>query len=175
MAKQTDIALYLPDLQGGGAERMMVNLSQGFAQHGLRVDLVLVQAKGPYLSDVPAEVNVIDFGRDGVVSSLPKLVRYLRQAKPRALLVTLNHAAVTAILAVRLAGTDTRVFARVSNMMFQGSVNTPRVKLLRAAVRHLFPRATGLIGTLIVAKVVKLTPSVDTSPMKSSPERVSRK
>ena len=44
----TDIALYLPNLDGGGAERMMVNLSQGFARRGVAVDLVLAAAKGPY-------------------------------------------------------------------------------------------------------------------------------
>ncbi len=145
-SRATDITLYIPNLKGGGAERMMVNLSEGFTKRGVAVDLVLAEAKGPYLSHVPPGVNVIDLGSGGVMSSLPKLVRYLRKAKPRTLLVTLNHAAVAAILAARLAGTDTRVFARVSNMMFQGTVNSPRVKLLRAAVRHLFPRATGLIG-----------------------------
>ena len=144
--RPTDVTLYIPNLKGGGAERMMVNLSEGFAKRGVKVDLVLAEAKGPYLSHVPPEVNVVDLASSGVMSSLPKLVRYLRREKPKTLLVTLNHAAVAAILAVKLAGTDTRVFARVSNMMFQGTVQSPRVKLLRSAVRHLFPRATGLIG-----------------------------
>ena len=57
--KQTDIALYLPNLHGGGAERMMVNLSQGFVKAGVKVDLVLAAAEGPYLVHVPSEANVI--------------------------------------------------------------------------------------------------------------------
>ncbi len=44
------IAIFLPSLRGGGAERMMVNLSKGFAKCGLKVDLVLTKAEGPYLS-----------------------------------------------------------------------------------------------------------------------------
>lgn len=47
------IAIFLPSLRGGGAERMMVNLSKGFAKCGLKVDLVLTKAEGPYLSMVP--------------------------------------------------------------------------------------------------------------------------
>ena len=45
MKKQT-IALYLPSLSGGGAERVMLNLSRGFAEKGYVVDLVLARAEG---------------------------------------------------------------------------------------------------------------------------------
>lgn len=34
------IALYLPSLRGGGAERVMVTLANGFAERGYAVDLV---------------------------------------------------------------------------------------------------------------------------------------
>ena len=43
------LSLYLPNLDGGGAERMMVNLAAGFAERGFPTDLVLAEAKGPYL------------------------------------------------------------------------------------------------------------------------------
>lgn len=43
------IARSLPSLCGGGAEKVMVNLAQGFAEHDLTVDLVLARAEGPYL------------------------------------------------------------------------------------------------------------------------------
>ncbi len=145
-SKRTDIALYLPNLHGGGAERMMVNLSQGFVEQGAAVDLVLAAAEGPYLVHVPREVEVVDLASGGVMSSVPKLVRYLRRAKPQTLLVTLNHAAVAAILAVRLAGVSTRVFVRESNMMFPGDVKSLKVRTLRAAVKRLYPWAAGHIG-----------------------------
>ena len=38
------IALFLPDLNGGGAERVMLTLAKGFVGHGHRVDLVLARA-----------------------------------------------------------------------------------------------------------------------------------
>jgi len=34
-----------PDLSGGGAERVMVNLAEGFARGGLRVDMVLIRPR----------------------------------------------------------------------------------------------------------------------------------
>ena len=54
------IALFLPSLEGGGAERAFVDLANQFVDLGVRVDLVLVRAKGPYLSEVRSEVLVVD-------------------------------------------------------------------------------------------------------------------
>jgi hypothetical protein len=45
------IAFFIPNLEGGGAERAFVDLANQFVDLGVRVDLVLVRAKGPYLSD----------------------------------------------------------------------------------------------------------------------------
>ncbi len=76
------IALYLPSLRGGGAERVMVLLANGFAARGHRIDLVLARAEGPYLDEVAAGVRVVDLGRSRVLTSLWPLVRYLRRARP---------------------------------------------------------------------------------------------
>jgi len=60
MGKQK-VALFLPSLRGGGAERVMVNLARGFSEKGFDVDLVLAKAEGPYLSQVRPEVRVSVF------------------------------------------------------------------------------------------------------------------
>ena len=43
------VALFLPGLYEGGAERSFLNLSQGIAARGYAVDLVLARAEGPYM------------------------------------------------------------------------------------------------------------------------------
>src|SRR3989442_572508 len=48
------VALFLPSLEAGGAERVMLSLALGFADRGLAVDLVLVRAEGTYLAEVGA-------------------------------------------------------------------------------------------------------------------------
>lgn len=104
-----DVAIFLPSLEGGGAERAMVTLANGFASRGQRVDLVLASAQGPYLAEVTADVRVVDLGTRGVVASLPGLVRYLRRERPYAMLSALNHANVIAVVARLLARTNTRL------------------------------------------------------------------
>jgi len=103
------LAIYLPSLHGGGAERAMVTLANGFAARGLRVDLVLASAVGPYVPEVSSDVRIIDLGSTRVSASLPGLVRYLRRERPQAMLSALNHANVIAVIARSLAKVETRL------------------------------------------------------------------
>jgi hypothetical protein len=47
-------------LMGGGAERVMVNLSRAFAEKGMNVDFVLSEANGPLLEQVSSKVRIVD-------------------------------------------------------------------------------------------------------------------
>lgn len=103
------IAIFLPSLRGGGAERVMVTLANGFAARGFRTDLVLAKAVGPYLEEVAANVRVVDLGSSRVALSLLPLMRYLRQSRPMAMLSALGHANVIAAVAKQLSGVRTRL------------------------------------------------------------------
>jgi len=54
------IAVLLPSLEGGGAERSMLNLIKGFLAQGRTVDLVLCQAKGALIRDIPEGANLVE-------------------------------------------------------------------------------------------------------------------
>src|ERR671919_1830197 len=103
------LAIFLPSLSGGGAERSMLNLAHGVAERGYPVDLVLAQAKGPYLSGVHKSVRIVDLKASRVMASLPALARYLRKERPEALISALNYANVIALWARRLVGVPKRV------------------------------------------------------------------
>lgn len=102
------VALFLPSLAGGGAERVFVDLANEFAARGMRVDLVLATAEGPYLDDVSSSVRVVDLHAPRTLRALPALVRYLRGHRPVAMLSALDHANVVAALACRLANVPTQ-------------------------------------------------------------------
>ena len=103
------LAVFLPSLAGGGAERVTLNLVGEVANRGIEVDMVLSKAVGPYLADVPDTVNVVDLGASRVAASLPALRRYLRDTRPYAMLTAISHANVVGIWARRLAGVPTRL------------------------------------------------------------------
>jgi len=103
------IAIFLPGLYDGGAERVMLNLAAGLLRHGCSVDLVLVQAEGPYMNEIPSSVRLVELNKKHLSSqrtifSLPSLVRYIRREKPDAMLSALNYANVIALLAKWISG-----------------------------------------------------------------------
>lgn len=145
--KARQVALLLPSLQGGGAERVMLNLAQGFAERGIKVDLVLARAQGPYLSQVPPCVRVVDLGRSRMLTSLPGLVRYLRRERPAALLSAMNHVNLIAIVARRLAGQKLRLVVSEHNTLSVSVANarTLRARLIPAMIKVLYPWADAIV------------------------------
>jgi glycosyltransferase involved in cell wall biosynthesis len=107
------VALFLPTLEGGGAERVLLNLAAGFCTRGIRTDLVLGVGGGSLLPHLPAAVRLIQFRASRVAYSLYPLAEYLRRERPTALLAGLDHANLVAMAARRLAGGRTRTVITV--------------------------------------------------------------
>jgi glycosyltransferase involved in cell wall biosynthesis len=146
--KKKHIALFLPSLRGGGAEKVMVNLALGFVEQGLKVDLVLAKAEGPYLSRVPEEVRVVDLGARRVLYSLPGLVRYLRRERPQAMLSALNYANIVAIWAKLLARVQMHLVVSERNTLSCSTRNASsvRVKLLPLLIKIFYPYADAVVA-----------------------------
>lgn len=60
MGKAKRIAVLLPSLAGGGAERSMLNLVGAFLRQGRDVDLLLFRREGAYLNSVPDGTRVVE-------------------------------------------------------------------------------------------------------------------
>lgn len=106
------IAMFLPALEGGGAERVMVQLANAFERRGIRVEVLLATAAGPRLKELSSGVHVIELGGGGVIKAFPQLVRYLNNDPPAALLSTLDHANIVAAWSGALARTRGRIVLR---------------------------------------------------------------
>ena len=147
MKNQHRVSLFVPSLGGGGAERVMLNLAQGFAERGLAVDLVLAQVEGPYLDQVSPKVRVVDLKAPRVLLSLPALIRYLRQECPVALLCAMHHTNIVALWAKLLSGVSTRVVATVHNTSSSVSLNSSprRAQLMPLLMRLFYPWADRIV------------------------------
>ena len=140
------LAFYLPNLGGGGAERMMLNLAQGFSEQGVTLDMVLARAEGPFLKNLPDGVRSVDLEAAGVFKSIPSLVRYLRAEQPEVLLSTLHYANLAAVVACKLAGVKTRVFLREANMLSVGTTGGFKSRAILASVKRLYPWSSGVVA-----------------------------
>lgn len=72
------ILFILQNLEGGGAEKVFVNIANGFVEHGLEVDLLLGERKGVYFDLCDPRVNILDINTRsliGYVTNLPKVLQ----------------------------------------------------------------------------------------------------
>lgn len=144
----TDIALYLPSLHGGGAERVMVILANGLAERGYAVDLVAASAEGPCRADVSPAVRIVDLGAKRVITSAPGLIRYLIRAKPKSMLSALSHANVVAVLANLFAGTPTRIVVTEHTNASQSRIRSKGLsaKVVQTLMRWTYSKADAVVA-----------------------------
>jgi glycosyltransferase involved in cell wall biosynthesis len=137
------LAIFLPSLRGGGVERTVVVLCRGLLEHGVAIDLVLARAQGPFLSQIPEGVRIIDLGRGHASTSLLGLASYLRRERPTYLFSAMNYVNITAILANELAGRPTHIIVREDNSPIASFARNrnPKARLVPALMRALYPRA----------------------------------
>jgi glycosyltransferase involved in cell wall biosynthesis len=147
------LAVFLPGLYEGGAERSTLNLAEGLAMRGYAVDLVLAEAVGPYLAQVPEAVRLVVLNtrrrvRARTLGCLPALASYLRREQPAALLSSLNFANVVALWARRLAGVPERMLIVEQNTLSVelAALSRVRRRILLGLVRACYPWATGVIA-----------------------------
>jgi glycosyltransferase involved in cell wall biosynthesis len=144
---KSKIAVFLTALDGGGAERVMINLAHGFANSSFAVDLVLVQAEGPYLSQIPSNVKLIDLAQKRLLLSIWAVVDYLKREHPIALISALDTNAV-AIWACKLARVSTKVIVTVHNNLSLESHNATQLKrkLTAKFARWFYPQADCIVA-----------------------------
>jgi glycosyltransferase involved in cell wall biosynthesis len=144
----TRLAIFLPDLVVGGAQRSMLKLAGGMADRGHAVELVLSHARGPFLAEVPQRVRVIDLHARRVLTSLPGLVRYLRRERPAAMLSAL-HANVVALWARRLSCVPTRLIVSERNTLTSESghyASDLRMRLSPELIKRFYPWADAIVA-----------------------------
>ncbi|MFO1432056.1 MAG: glycosyltransferase [Candidatus Competibacteraceae bacterium] len=134
------IALFVRTMEGG-VGRKFLHLAKAFAKRGHRVDVLVLQAEGPYLKELPAAIQavILDIAPDfktlpvllrlpkttrrllplGLLSSPPRMIRalpalkhYLQKEKPDILLAAIEDAGIVALWAKWLAGVPTRVVVK---------------------------------------------------------------
>lgn len=141
------ITFFVPDLRGGGVERVRLLLAREFLAKGHEVDIVLLRKDGVLLDQVPDRVRIVDLGAKRVRQGFMPLVRYLREHQPSALIASMWPMTTMAILAAKFAGFDGRVVVSEHNALtrsarcdgFPGAA-------LRASFRWINWRADAVVG-----------------------------
>jgi glycosyltransferase involved in cell wall biosynthesis len=146
-ASKERLALFLPGLYEGGAERSILNLAEGISARGYSVDLVLARAEGPYMEQVPDTVRLVDLKASRVLGSVPALIEYLRRERPIALLSAM-FANVIALWARHLSNVPHRLIINEQNTLSSlvKNKNDLRWKLYPKLAASFYPWADNIIA-----------------------------
>jgi glycosyltransferase involved in cell wall biosynthesis len=140
------IAFVLPNLGGGGAERVALTLIKGLVERGHAIDLVLLRAEGELLPLVPSEVRIVNLKAKRIRGAILPLARYLREHGPDAVQARMWPVTVVAILARLLARSKARlVVSDHSTLSSQYGTSRRRMASLKLSTRLLYPLADGRI------------------------------
>lgn len=116
-ATPPDIALFLPTLYSGGAERVQINLAEYFLAQGLKVDFVVCKYYGSLKDKVPGGARLVSLDASRVMLSLPVYLRYLRAARPAAVLSSVENANIISCLGRMVSAHRHRLIVRLDNSL----------------------------------------------------------
>ena len=148
-ANRPDLAILISFSGAGGVERMVLNLVNAMAEKGVRLDLLLIKTHSSHLKELHPSINRIDLGTGHTLTSLPALVRYLKQSSPPCLLAAKDRAGRIAVIARALANAgQTRLGMRLgTNLTAALAHKSPwRMRLRRLPIRLLYPRIDTIIA-----------------------------
>jgi len=141
------LVVYLPDLAGGGAERLHLGLAPVFIAAGLQVTFLVHRRRGELLNVVPADVRVVSLDAARPLAALPRLVAFLRRERPEFLVANAEHMNIVAIWAKRLSAAPTRVVVVQHNALSR-QAERPGVqfKALPLLYRRFLRRADAIVA-----------------------------
>ena len=135
------VACYMHSLAGGGVERMRLNLLRQLESWGVRTQLLLHEDGGALRRDVPYDIPVTVLGSGRTRDDLLPLMRLLRRERPDALLVSLGHNNVVAMLAKLLSFSRCNLVVCQHNALTAEASADRGYRLLPALYRLLAPLA----------------------------------
>ena len=156
------IAFLIHDLRHGGAERVTISLTNGMAERGFDVDLVLINKTGEeaYFESLNPNIRVLPLRQNRALTSLIGFRTYFEEAKPDVAISALTHVNVAAALARLTARHKPRLILVEHNQMSK-NIRRKRgfVRLAYAAVPKVYRLAdvVGVVSEGVKADFVDVT------------------
>jgi glycosyltransferase involved in cell wall biosynthesis len=139
------IAIVLPSAQGGGAERVLLNLLKRLNRNLFDLYLIIIENSGPYLDLVPPDIHFHPLGYDRVGRAIVKLVITLRRLKPDVVLTSIGHLNLALLLIRPFLPKKVQIIVRESNMPSKSFASGFKFALIRKLYPLLYPCADRVI------------------------------
>ncbi|MDF1637581.1 glycosyltransferase [Alcanivorax jadensis] len=141
------VVFFIPDMRGGGAEKVALLLIRQVVSLGYSTDLLLLRKEGELLGAIPKSVNVVTLGDGRIRNSLFPLCRYLKRENPDHLIVSMWPLTTVSVVASLLSGYQGRLLLSEHSALSE----SPQARglsgiLLRLSMRFVNSRADYVVG-----------------------------
>lgn len=148
-----NIFFFIPDMNGGGAERALLNILKYWpSQSILKPILVVRKLDGPYVVDIPKNINVeaLETDRSGLRASLYTIIRLahlLRRYRPSAVVSFLSAPSV--FFAIKFSRINCRLIISLQNPIQKLSTDPDFSFIIRKSadsiIRSIYRNSSGII------------------------------
>ena len=144
------ISFVIPNMNGGGAERVLLNLVNKLADYkdDYIIHLILVRREGHLLSELNDNIIIYDFNKSKVRYCLFDLMRYLKIENPNYLISSLDYMNIISSLAHSLCNSNSKLFLWEHNNLSVHSKKTISKSLLlnKLIIKYFYSRANKIIA-----------------------------
>ncbi len=123
--KTQTILFIVPSMEGGGSERVVSLIMQHLNRENFKIILVLLQKKGPYLKDIPIDIDMIDLKTPRLRHALISIPKIIKQKKPDIVFSTLSHLNIYLAMIRPFFSKNIKFIARESSIVSINNKNSP--------------------------------------------------
>lgn len=142
------IIIILPNLSGGGAERLHVNLANDWLNRGFEVHLILINKKGELIELLSNKIKIIDLAVTRLRKSIIPLAFHIKKINPDIVLAAMWPLTSIAVISWILTGFKGKLFLSEHENLSASYLSQYRVSpfYLKNLIRISYPIATGVIA-----------------------------
>lgn len=143
------IAIVLPDLRAGGAQRMLLNMAKEYGQQGYDVSLVVLTDAVEFKDEalMLGDVELVVFKNSRAAFAFLKLFWFFVRERPQYILSALSYINVLTILAVRLSLINTYlVVSERAYHSVNAKLTVKRYAIEKLLIRCVYPFANKVVG-----------------------------
>jgi len=149
------ISIILPNLSGGGAERLHVLLANYWQSNGYKVHFVLMKKKGDLINLVSKDIIIFELNVSSIRKVIIPLNRYLKENRPDIIISAMWPLTSVSIISWLISGRYGRIYLseHVNWTAYLANEDLISSKYLIPSMRYTYRFASGLIA---VSEGVKL-------------------
>jgi|SaaInlStandDraft_6_1057023.scaffolds.fasta_scaffold10824_3 glycosyltransferase involved in cell wall biosynthesis len=142
------IAIVLPNLGGGGAERLHINLANYWSANGFYVEFVLMEESGILLNLLSPKVSIVSLNKKRMRNLIPSLVYYFYKQRPDIILSAMWPLTTVTTFAWLLNGAKGKLFLSDHNFLSISCVRELGLSswLVKLSMRMTYHFVSGVIA-----------------------------